>query len=50
VQDTRSTGWAKAGLCALASWRYALRRYDKPWELTASQNLIGLLDPRATSL
>ena len=50
VQDTRSPGWAKAALRGLASWRYALRRYDKPWELTASQSLIGLLDPRATSL
>ena len=50
VQDTRSPGWAKAGLRGLAMWRYALRRYDKPWELTASQQLVGLLDPRATSL
>ena len=50
AQDTRSPGWAKAALRGLASWRYALRRYDKPWELTATQNLIGLLDPRATSL
>jgi len=50
VQDTRSPGWAKAALRGLASWRYALRRYDRPWELKASQNLIGLLDPRATSL
>jgi radical SAM superfamily enzyme YgiQ (UPF0313 family) len=49
VQDTRSPGWAKAALRGLAAWRYALRRYDAPWELTASQNLIGLLDPRATS-
>lgn len=50
VQDTRSPGWAKAALRGLATWRYALRRYDSPWELEASQNLIGLLDPRATSL
>ncbi|HET7924829.1 MAG TPA: radical SAM protein [Rhodanobacteraceae bacterium] len=50
VQDTRSPGWAKAALRGLATWRYALRRYDGPWELTASQNLIGLLDPRTTSL
>ena len=50
VQDTRSPGWAKAALRGLATWRYALRRYDRPWELTASQSLIGLLDPRATSL
>jgi len=50
VQDTRSPGWAKATLRGLASWRYALRRYDRPWELRASQNLVGLLDPRATSI
>jgi len=50
VQDTRSPDWAKAALRGLATWRYALRRYDRPWELTASQSLIGLLDPRATSL
>ena len=50
VQDTRSPRWAKTALRGLASWRYALRRYDKPWELTASKNVIGLLDPRVTSL
>jgi anaerobic magnesium-protoporphyrin IX monomethyl ester cyclase len=50
VQDTRSPGWAKAALSSLAAWRYSLRRYDAPWELRASQNLIGLLDPRATSI
>jgi anaerobic magnesium-protoporphyrin IX monomethyl ester cyclase len=50
VQDARSPAWAKAALRGLAAWRYALRRYDAPWELEASQSLIGLLDPRATSL
>jgi radical SAM superfamily enzyme YgiQ (UPF0313 family) len=50
VQDMRSPGWAKAALSGLASWRYALQRYDRPWELKASQNLVGLLDPRATSI
>jgi radical SAM superfamily enzyme YgiQ (UPF0313 family) len=50
VQDTRSPGWAKATLRGLAGWRYRLRYYDRPWELTASQNLIGLLDPRTTSI
>jgi radical SAM superfamily enzyme YgiQ (UPF0313 family) len=50
VQDTRAPRWAKAALRGLAAWRYALRRYDAPWELEASQNLLGLLDPRATSL
>jgi anaerobic magnesium-protoporphyrin IX monomethyl ester cyclase len=50
VQDVRSPGWAKATLRSLAGWRYSLRRYDAPWELRASQNLIGLLDPRVSSL
>lgn len=50
VQDMRSPGWAKATLSSLAAWRYSLRRYDRPWELRASQNLIGLLDPRVSSL
>jgi radical SAM superfamily enzyme YgiQ (UPF0313 family) len=50
VQDTRSPGWAKATLRGLAGWRYSLRRYDRPWELRASQNLVGLLDPRSTSI
>lgn len=50
VQDTGAPGWAKAGLTAMASWRYALRRYDRPWELTASQRLIHLLDPRVSSI
>jgi len=50
VQDTRSPGWGKAALRTLASWRYSLRRYDRPWELEASQRFIRLLDPRATSI
>ncbi len=50
VQDVRSPVWAKAALSSLAGWRYALRRYDAPWELHASQNLIGLLDPRVSSI
>jgi hypothetical protein len=50
VQDTRTQGWAKAALRGMASWRYSLGRYDAPWELRASQNLIGLLDPRTSSI
>ena len=50
VQDTRSPAWAKNALRTLAGWRYSLRRYDAPWELRASQNLIGLLDPRVSSI
>ena len=50
VQDTRSPDWAKRALRGMAGWRYTLRRYDRPWELEASKNLIGLLDPRVSSL
>ena len=50
VQDTRSPPWAKRALRTMAGWRYGLRRYDRPWELRASQNLIGLLDPRVSSI
>jgi anaerobic magnesium-protoporphyrin IX monomethyl ester cyclase len=50
VQDTRTPRWGKAGLRTLATWRYSSRRYDRPWELEASQRLIKLLDPRATSI
>jgi anaerobic magnesium-protoporphyrin IX monomethyl ester cyclase len=50
VQDTRLPGWGKAALRGLASWRYSLERYDRPWELEASRRLIGLLDPRVTSI
>jgi anaerobic magnesium-protoporphyrin IX monomethyl ester cyclase len=50
AQDTRAPRWAKQALSGMARWRYSLRRYDSPWELSASQRLIGLLDPRRTSL
>ncbi len=50
AQDSVSPAWAKSGLRAMASWRYALRRYDRPWELNMSKNLVGLLDPRSTSI
>jgi anaerobic magnesium-protoporphyrin IX monomethyl ester cyclase len=50
VQDTRAPRWGKAALRTLAGWRYSLRRYDAPWELEASQRLLKLLDPRATSI
>jgi radical SAM superfamily enzyme YgiQ (UPF0313 family) len=50
VQDTRSPKWAKVALRGLASWRYATRRYDRPWELTAAHRIIGLLDPRVTGI
>jgi len=50
VQDTRAPPWAKRALSGLARWRYSMRRYDRPWELRASQRMIDLLDPRVSSI
>ncbi len=50
VQDARAPRWARAALRGLASWRYTMQRYDRPWELRASQKIIDLLDPRVSSL
>lgn len=50
IQDAHTRHFAKAALRGLASWRYALRRYDSPWELNASQRMVKLLDPRSSSL
>ena len=48
--DIRSPGWGKAALRTLASWRYGLRRYERPWELDVSRRLIRLWDPRVSGL
>jgi radical SAM superfamily enzyme YgiQ (UPF0313 family) len=50
VQDIRSPSWSKAGLRALAGWRYRFRQYDRPWELALSKKLIRLVDPRVTGI
>jgi anaerobic magnesium-protoporphyrin IX monomethyl ester cyclase len=50
IQDTNSPRWMKSVLRGLASWRYATRRYESPWELRTADRLIGLIDPRASSL
>ena len=50
AQDFRSPRWTKVALRGLAAWRYSLRRYDRPWELNATKNLIDLLDPRVSGL
>jgi anaerobic magnesium-protoporphyrin IX monomethyl ester cyclase len=50
VQDTHAPRWAKRALSGLAGWRYALRHYDRPWELHASQRVVNLLDPRVSGL
>jgi len=50
VQDVRSPSWAKTTLRALATWRYALQKYDRPWELALSKKIVRLADPRVTSI
>jgi radical SAM superfamily enzyme YgiQ (UPF0313 family) len=50
VQDPRSLTMSRALLRSLAAWRYRFRRYDRPWELYASRNVIKLLDPRVSSI
>jgi len=50
VTDIRSPRWAKAALSAAASWRYRFQKYDRPWELAASQRFVKLWDPRVSGL
>jgi radical SAM superfamily enzyme YgiQ (UPF0313 family) len=50
VQDPRSLRMSRMLLRNLAAWRYRFRRYDRPWELYASRNVIKLLDPRVSSI
>jgi hypothetical protein len=53
IQDAYAPKWTKATVRALASWRYGLRRYDKPWELDLWNKMARnwrLRDPRATGI
>jgi anaerobic magnesium-protoporphyrin IX monomethyl ester cyclase len=50
ITDVRSPTWGKWGLRAMASWRYQLRRYERPWELDFSKRFIKLWDPRVAGL
>ena len=50
VIDVRSPPLAKRALRALSSWRYRFERYDRPWELNLSRQIVKLHDPRAASL
>ncbi|QNK03936.1 B12-binding domain-containing radical SAM protein [Dyella telluris] len=50
VQDLRSPTWAKRTLAAAASWRYGLRRYDRPWELNLANRLVRLRMPQVSGL
>lgn len=50
VQDLRSPAWAKRMLSTAASWRYGLRRYDRPWELDLANRLVRLRMPQVSGL
>jgi anaerobic magnesium-protoporphyrin IX monomethyl ester cyclase len=50
VTDVRTSRWSKSALRALAAWRYASRRYRRPWELEVSRKVIRLWDPRVSGL
>jgi len=50
TQDMRLTGWGRALLKMLGSWRYALGAYDFPGELRLAQKLVRLRQPRLESL
>ena len=50
IMDIRSPRYAKRALRWLSAWRYRFERYDRPWELDLSRQLVKLHDPRAASL
>jgi anaerobic magnesium-protoporphyrin IX monomethyl ester cyclase len=50
VMDVRVPGTAKRALRVLSSWRYRFKRYDRPWELALTRQLITLHDPKSASL
>ena len=50
AQDHRLPRMAKLALRGLASWRYATRIYDHPWELRLARRLVRLREPKRESL
>ena len=50
AQDHRLPRMARLALRGLASWRYATRIYDHPWELRLARRLIRLREPQRESL
>jgi radical SAM superfamily enzyme YgiQ (UPF0313 family) len=50
AQDPREMRLGRALLRTMARWRYATRRYDRPWELAAAQRLVRLREPKEDSL
>jgi hypothetical protein len=50
IQDTRLSGWGRALLQLLSSWRYELGLYGAPLELQWAQKAIELRKPKVESL
>lgn len=50
IQDIRLPRWGKTLLQTLSRWRYDLRVYAHPFELTWAQRLIDLRKPKVESL
>jgi radical SAM superfamily enzyme YgiQ (UPF0313 family) len=48
--DIRSPTLAKRALRLMSAWRYRFERYDRPWELDLTRQLIALHDPKVASL
>ncbi|HTB57429.1 MAG TPA: radical SAM protein [Polyangia bacterium] len=50
AQDHRLSRGAQVALRGLASWRYATRIYDHPWELRLARRLVRLREPQRESI
>jgi len=50
VMDVKLPRMAKRALRLMSSWRYRFKRYDRPWELDLTRQLVTLHDPKAASL
>jgi anaerobic magnesium-protoporphyrin IX monomethyl ester cyclase len=50
MTDVRSPTFAKRALRVLSAWRYRFERYDRPWELDLTRQIVALHDPKTASL
>jgi hypothetical protein len=50
VMDVKLPRVAKRALRLMSSWRYRFKRYDRPWELDLTRQLVTLHDPKTASL
>jgi radical SAM superfamily enzyme YgiQ (UPF0313 family) len=50
VQDYATPRWGKSVLRHMARWRYAMGRYEQPWELDLARRFIPLREPQRESI